>query len=167
MEGFELSGGFVPAGSYGFREGRISYSSNAARTLSGEVRVSGGGYFQGDRRSVGGSLVLRPHRRLGVDVGVDHNVIDLTGDAFTADVFSGRVDFAWSTRLLAGAWVQYNDARSEMVTNVRLNYIHAPLSDVFLVYSERRSTDGSPVVGGDGSVLDRRLTLKVTKLFGF
>jgi hypothetical protein len=166
-EGFDLSGGFVPAGGYGFREGQISYASNAARALSGEIRLSGGGYFQGDRRSVGGSLVWHPHRRLGIDVGADHNVIDLTDDPFTADVFSARVDFAWSTRLLAGAWVQYNDARSEMVTNVRLNYIHAPLSDVFLVYSERRSTDGSPMEGGGGSVLDRRLTLKVTKLVAF
>lgn len=166
--GFDLTGGFVPAGSYGFREGAVSYASSAARSLSGEIRLSGGGYFQGDRRSIGGSLVWRPHRRIGFDVGADHNVIDLTGDAFTADVFSGRIDFAWSTRLLAGAWVQYNDATREVVTNVRLNYIHAPLSDVFLVYSERRSTDGSPVLGLDGaSVLDRRITLKVTKLFGF
>lgn len=168
VEGFDLSGGFVPAGSYGFGEGSVSYASNAARSLSGEVRLSGGGYFQGDRRSVGGSLVWRPHARIGFDVSADHNVIDLAGDPFTADVFSGRIDFAWSTRLLAGAWMQYNDATEEVVTNVRLNFIHAPLSDFFLVYSERRSTDGSPVLGGDGrSVLDRRLTLKVTKLFAF
>ena len=166
--GFDLTGGFVPAGSYGFREGSVSYASNAARALSGQIRMSGGGYFQGERRSIGGNVVWRPHRRIGFDVGADHNVIDLTGETFTADVFSSRVDFAWSTRLLAGAWVQYNDATEEVVTNVRLNYIHAPLSDVFLVYSERRSTDGSPVLGGDGrSVLDRRITLKVTKLFSF
>jgi hypothetical protein len=52
------------------------------------------------------------------------------------------------------------------VTNVRLNYIHAPLSDLFLVYSERR--DLRPESSGVSDVLlDRRITLKATKLFAF
>ena len=47
-----------------------------------------------------------------------------------------------------------------MITNVRLNVIHAPISDFFIVFSERRSTDG-------GEILDRRVTAKLTKLFAF
>jgi hypothetical protein len=93
-------------------------------------------------------------------------VIDLDGDPFTVDVYSARVDYAYSTRLLSGAWVQYNDATGEMVTNVRVNFIHAPLSDLFLVYSERR--DLTPADSGLTDVLlDRRVTLKVTRLFAF
>ena len=168
VEGFEISEGFIPAGSYGFREGTVSYASSAARELSGEIRVSGGDYFQGSRRSVGGSVVWRPHARLGFELGADHNVLDLDGTSVTADLFSGRVDVALSTRLLGGAWVQYNDATGEIVTNARVNLVHAPLSDVFLVYSDRRRTDRSPVsAAGAPSLLDRRLTLKVTKLFSF
>ena len=49
--------GVVPAGRYDFREGSISYQSDASRTLSGQLRVGGGGYFQGDRQSVGGNVV--------------------------------------------------------------------------------------------------------------
>jgi hypothetical protein len=160
VEDFPLSGGTVPAGSYEFREASASYVTNAALSLSGEVRVSGGGYFQGERRSVGGSLVWRPAARFGVELGADHNVIDLEGEPFTVDVLSARLDYSWSTRLLAGAWIQYNDATEEMITNVRLNYVHAPLSDLFLVYSERRDTGGGPVI-------DRRLSAKLTKLFAF
>jgi hypothetical protein len=160
VEDFPLSGGTVPAGSYEFQEASARYVSNAALSLSGEVRVSGGGYFQGQRRSVGGSLVWRPAARFGLDLGADHNVIDLEGEPFTVDVLSARLDYSWSTRLLAGAWIQYNDATEEMITNVRLNYVHAPLSDFFLVYSERRHTGGGPVI-------DRRLTAKLTKLFAF
>ena len=87
-------------------------------------------------------------------------MIEFAGDPFTVAVFSGRIDYAVSTRLLTGAWVQYNDATREMITNVRLNVIHSPLSDFFLVFSERRTTNG-------GEILDRRLTAKVTKLFAF
>ncbi len=56
--------------------------------------------------------------------------------------------------------MQYNRATEQLVTNVRLNIIHAPLSDVFLVFSERRDV-------GAGDVLERAVTLKVTKLFAF
>ena len=42
--------------------------------------------------------------------------------------------------------MQYNETTDEVQTNVRFNLIHAPLSDVFLVYSERR--DRSPEPGG-------------------
>jgi len=46
------------------------------------------------------------------------------------------------------------------VTNVRVNYIHAPLSDLFLVYTERRVRDGA-------TPADRLLSLKVTKAVAF
>ena len=46
------------------------------------------------------------------------------------------------------------------VTNLRLRFIHAPLSDLFLVYTERRDVK-------DNVVLDRVVTAKVTKLFAF
>jgi len=157
---FNLSGGVVPAGSYDFREGSIRYAASAARTVSGQVRLSGGEYFQGDRRSVGGSLVLRPNAHFAIDLGVDHNVVDLTGESFTVDVLSGRVDYLYSTKFVVGAWVQFNEATDEMITNLRLNFIHSPLSDLFLVYSERRLTDASLVV-------DRRFTVKLTKLLAF
>ena len=130
------------------------------------MRIGGGGYFQGDRRSVGGSVVWRLNAHLGFEVGADHNVIDLEGDPFTVDVYSGRIDYAVSTRLLSGAWGQYNDATGELVTNVRVNFIHAPLSDLFFVYSERR--DLVPADPGASDVLlDRRITLKATRLFAF
>jgi hypothetical protein len=165
-EDFDLSGGTVPAGRYGFREGSLSYMSNAARSVSGELRVGGGGYFQGDRRSFGGNVVWRPSRHIGFDLGADHNVIDLTGDPFTVDVYSARIDYSYSTKFLTGAWVQYNDATGELVTNVRVNFIHSPLSDLFLVYSERRDLEPSDN-GVSDLLLDRRITIKLTKLFAF
>ena len=42
--------------------------------------------------------------------------------------------------------MQYNALSQVLVTNLRLNFIHAPLSDVFLVYSEQRDLKAD---GGD------------------
>ena len=75
-------------------------------------------------------------------------------------MFSARVYYLASTKLVVGAWVQDNDAVEEVVSNVKLNFIHAPLSDLFVVYTERRSTRLD-------LVLDRRFTIKLTNLFAF
>jgi hypothetical protein len=56
--------------------------------------------------------------------------------------------------------VQYNNSADELITNVRLNLIHAPLSDVFLVYNERRNL-------ALDTLLDRVIAAKVTRLFAF
>ena len=79
---------------------------------------------------------------------------------FAADVYGLRAIFAASTRFFTSAFVQYNALTQEVVTNVRLDYIHAPLSDLFLVYTERRDrTSGAPT--------DRLLSFKVTKAMAF
>ena len=57
--------------------------------------------------------------------------------------------------------MQYNALTEEMVSNLRVNYIHAPLSDLFLVYTERRNrSDASAPV-------HRLVSLKVTKALAF
>lgn len=73
--------------------------------------------------------------------------------------------------------MQYNQSSDELFTNVRFNLIHASLSDLFLVYSERRdlgepaalATNDAMAEGGSSGnpVIDRRITLKVTKLVAF
>jgi hypothetical protein len=70
------------------------------------------------------------------------------------------LDFAGSRRLFLSSYFQYNTASEEVVTNIRLNFIHSPLSDLFLVFSERRDVEA-------GVVLERGFTIKATKLFSF
>ena len=75
-------------------------------------------------------------------------------------MYGARVTWGLNTRAFSSAFVQYNAEARELFTNVRINIIHAPLSDVFLVYTERRSTGG-------GGVLDRLISFKVTQLLSF
>jgi hypothetical protein len=75
-------------------------------------------------------------------------------------VYGARATYAASTRFFTSAFVQRNALTRETVTNVRVNYIHAPLSDLFLVYTERR--DGDPA-----TPTDRLISFKVTKAVAF
>jgi hypothetical protein len=89
-----------------------------------------------------------------------HNAVALPQGAFNADVVGGRVRVAYSTTLFGKASVQYNSQTGQMVTNVRLNWIYGPLSDLFLVFQERRDTVAH-------LVLDRIVTAKVTRSLAF
>ncbi|MGD8320689.1 MAG: DUF5916 domain-containing protein [Gemmatimonadota bacterium] len=154
------AGAVVPVGDYAFSEKTVSYQSNAGRAFSGSVSYTQGGYFNGDRRSVGLGALWRVNPHLAFDLFADRNEITLPDTAFSADVYGGRINWALSTRFFTTAFVQYNAQTDEVFTNVRLNFIHAPLSDLFLVYTERRSA-------GSGAIVDRLLSFKVTKLMAF
>ena len=154
----------LAAGDYAFGLLSASYASNGGRVLSGNVSVSTGRFFDGDRSSVSGSLVLRPNEHLLLEGSAQRNRIELGGTPIDADLFRGRMQFGYDTRTFLSAFVQYNRVARELLTNVRFNLIHAPLSDIFLVLSERRRTD--PAVG-EARVIDRGLTLKVTRLVQF
>jgi hypothetical protein len=97
--------------------------------------------------------------RACVEAFVQRNDLQLNGEDLQADVFGGRIRYAASTRLFASAFVQYLKASNELVTNLRFNFIHAPLSDIFFVVTERRALDGD--------VSQRVFTLKASRLLSF
>ena len=151
----------VAPGRYDFVEGSLAYTFSGARPIGGRLNVSGGEYFGGDRRSVGGSFLSRFGHQLLLDLSINHNEIELPGQgSTTADVFGAKLDLFFSTTLLTSAFVQYNEASEEVVTNLRFRWIHAPLSDLYIVLTERRDTAAN-------TVLDRFLTAKFTKLLSF
>ncbi len=160
-EAFSVRGAEVPVGRYDFVEASASYTLSGARKISGRVNASGGEYFSGNRRSIGGSVLGRLGPQVLLNLSLNHNEIDLPGQvSTTADVYGAKLDLFFSTTLLTSAFVQYNEASEEMVTNLRFRWIHAPLSDLYIVLTERRDTAAN-------TVLDRFLTAKFTKLLSF
>jgi hypothetical protein len=151
----------IPPGDYPFNEASASYSSSGGRALSGRLTITGGGYYDGTRSSVAADALWRIDHHLSLELSAEHNALSVQDSSFTADLFGMRVKYSYSTALYFRAYVQYNAATDQVITNLRLNFIHAPLSDFFIVYTERRD------VNGTGRVLERFLTAKLTKLFAF
>lgn len=58
----------------------------------------------------------------------------------SADVAGFRTRYAWWTGPFGSADVQYDAQNESLVTNARVNFRHAPLSDVFLVFTDRTNT---------------------------
>ena len=160
-DAFAVSGATIEPGAYDYTEVSASYDASRARPISGRLNVGGGGYFGGERVSIGANVLGRIGYRWLLTLSAQHNRIDLPSLApVTADVFSAKLDGFFSTRFRTTAFVQYNEATQLAVTNIRVNWIHAPLSDLYVVLTELRDTNA-------GVVRDRLITIKFTKLLSF
>lgn len=158
---FRVSPGVViPAGRYPFHTLSVGYQLGGNRPFSGGVRASGGTFYAGDRKSLRLNASWRARPELYMELTAERNDVALPFGSFVADVAGARVRYAFSTRFFGSAFVQYNTESSQLVSNVRLDFRHAPLSDVFVVFTERRDTRAS-------TLAERSVALKVTRLFAF
>jgi hypothetical protein len=94
------------------------------------------------------------------DLTFTRSEIALPGEELVADLARLQLSLNPTTELLMTAFVQYNSLMDAVVSNLRLRFIHAPLSDLYLVYSEQRD------VRGDLRT-QQSLTLKATRLLAF
>ena len=158
---FSVGSAKVPAGDFKFTSRTIAYGTSQGRPISASLNFGYSGYYGGTNRSVGGGVLGRVGDRAIIDLSATTNRISLPGQATTnASAYTANVDVYFSTSLVASGLLQYDQTAREMVNDLRLRWIHAPLSDLYLVLTERRDTKNSVL-------LERLLTLKVTRLLPF
>jgi hypothetical protein len=132
------------------------------RVISGEVRLGRFGFFSGRNVNVGGDVTLAASRNLSLEASWDHNEIASPHGDLVTDLAAVRVNYAFSTRFFTNALIQYDSFADAVDANVRLNLIHSPGSDLFIVLNELRGEPGHPLRGRD-----RALVVKFTKLLHF
>jgi hypothetical protein len=159
-EEFELADGVsVPVGRYDNDHLMWFGSTNQSRmvSLGSNGRISK--FFGGSLVSAGATLTAAPSAQVGLSFAYNRNVIDVPAGDFTADLFSMRGTYSFSTRMSTNVLVQYNSLDRDFSTNVRFNFVHRPGSDFFIVFTENRG-DGDRV----WNLSDRGLVMKVTYL---
>ena len=78
--------------------------------------------------------------RLSFDPGVTINRIALPQGTFTTKLLSARVDYAFTPRMFASGFLQYNSDTQRFSSNIRYRWEYKPGSEVFLVYTDERDT---------------------------
>ncbi len=159
-EAFDIGEGVVvPAGDYDAHQ--IGWFANTSRNrpimLSSMAFLQN--FFSGRVDTIANDLTARPNANLELTVGFTHNRVDVPAGAFTADLARLRVVYAFSTTLVANTLVQYNRRDDELSISVRINFIHRPGSDLFIVFNEER---GSAASIWDGNT--RAAVVKLTYL---
>lgn len=153
----------VPLGRHEFTDRFIAIASSRSKPLVVEARASTGRYYDGDRHllQVVGSARLNAH--VSGSVSVTRDQVQLPTAGATSHLVTARANVGFSTRALLNALVQYNSATGRWDTNVRFNWIHHPLSDLFVVLADGRE----PRAGVSGTNPGRTVTVKLTRLVSF
>ena len=143
-EAFDIGEGVtVPAGDYDAHQ--IGWFANTSRNrpivLSSMAFLQN--FFGGRVDTISNDVTASPNANLELTVGFTHNRVDVPAGAFTADLARFRVGYAFSTTLVANALVQYNRRDDELSVSVRVNFIHTPGSDLFIVFNEERGSAAS------------------------
>ncbi len=162
-EDFELADSIpIEAGLYDVVEARLFVNTSRHRALVGELHASWQDFYDGDLWSADVSLSASPSPQISMEIGNEWNHVEVPHGGFTANITSVRLGYAFSTRLTTNALFQYNSLDKNISANVRLNFIHRPGSDLFLVLTERRGAEGRL-----WDLSDRGLVAKVTYLMRF
>ncbi|HVH25751.1 MAG TPA: DUF5916 domain-containing protein [Vicinamibacterales bacterium] len=150
----------VPAGDYSYRSQTASFRTNQSRKVSGSGSFGWGEFWDGHRKALEGGFGFTPNYHLNLDVTYSRNDVDLPSGAFITDLVGLRMVYAFTGRASLNAFVQFNTDTNQVSSNIRFNFIHHPLSDLYLVYNDRRDTTY-------GAVMERSFIVKVTRLFDF
>ena len=160
-ETFEIFPGvFVPPDTYVHKEAAIVAMSNQGAALSGQVRITAGGFFGGDRLAISPSIRLRVGDAFNTDVGISRNDINSPFGAFVTNLIISRTSFSFTPRVFIQSLVQYNDRADLWSANLRFGVLGQANTGLFLVYNDTRGLNGlTPGTAG------RSLTLKYSRLF--
>ena len=163
-----IQGRPLAAGDYTFTAVDGSLRTDQSRTLSGNASLLRGDFWNGTRTQYGGGLMWKTGPYLTLTGSATRNDIDLPvpDGAFNTTVLGLDVLGALSRSLFANALVQWDDISQTLQASIRINWIHTPGSDLFLVLNSGYLT-GDPLDPRDSRWLNRTGVVKVTFLRAF
>jgi hypothetical protein len=152
----------VPAGDYDWNTLLFHYFPSAHRPLSGLVVYrKEWGFYGGSNTQISWSPLLKISKNLSLTPRYRFNQVDLPQGRFDSHLINSQVNYAFSTRWLTTATVQYNNATDFVGLNLRLNYIYRSGDDFFLVYNESKTVATGGVPGRVNRSLIAKLTFSV------
>jgi hypothetical protein len=138
----------------------VSAGTGNNRRVAVSGNSSWGEFWNGTNESWGASLDVRPNYHLNIDLSYSRNHVTLPAGEFTTQLVGARILWGFSPRAFFNAFLQYNADTHQVSSNLRFNFTHHPLSDIYVVYNDRRESTG-------GELIERALIVKVTNLFNF
>jgi hypothetical protein len=145
----------IPAGAYRYSEYFLLVRTDTGRKMAANGRWAGGPFYTGYKHSYQAGATYRHSNKLTAAFNYTHNNISLHEGRFKTNLLSTRINYGFSTTMFINSLIQYNSDTRQWSSNVRFNIIHRPLSDIFIVYNERRDSIS-------GSLADRALIAKMT-----
>lgn len=163
----ELSDEFDPTGTdatplpaasaYDYNFLDMDYNSDRRKPFFYNVNFVAGQFFNGSRVSLSGELNYRIQPIAQIGLRFNWSRIDLPDPYASANLFlvGPRFDFTFSKSIFFTTFLQYNNQIENFNLNTRFQWRFAPVSDLFVVYTNNFDT------AADWQYTNRALVLKL------
>ena len=117
------------------------FTCSPQRPLSGSLTVTHGGFYDGTLDEV----TWRGRVEIGPQFLVEPTVVAqllryAVGRRATRNLISARITYTLTPRMFVSALLQYQSSNDQATTNARFRWEYQPGSELFVVYSDGRST---------------------------
>jgi hypothetical protein len=163
QEDFEIAPDVIlPVGeAYDFVRYAVELNTASHRPLALTARVDLGSFFSGDRQEYVAGLTVRPRPGWLLELGAEHNEVDLAEGRFTTDVYRGTLNTQFSPWMSIVNNVQYDTVSDILGWQLRYRWITSPGNDIFFVYTHNWRDETTM------RTLDRRAAAKVVRTYRF
>jgi uncharacterized protein DUF5916/cellulose/xylan binding protein with CBM9 domain len=131
----------VAPGRYWWTSGNVQYETSAGRPLSLSAVLSTGQFYDGHSSTaeIGGTFRGGGHAIVGASYAVTS--ARLSGGHFTATQLTGRLEYAFSTRMDFVGFAQYQNEERRADFNLRFHWIPKIGDDLYVVWNSGFTTD--------------------------
>ncbi len=129
---------------YRYDDAEFSYRSDQRKRLNFDSKISYGTFYNGTKFTLENEIKWRKQPILNASMIINFNSIALPNPYPSKNIWliSPKIDFTFTKTLTWITFVQYNSQGENLGVNSRMQWRFAPLSDLFLVYTDNYiSTD--------------------------
>ncbi|MBC2839402.1 DUF5916 domain-containing protein [Robiginitalea sp. SC105] len=128
----------LPPGKYTYSQAAVAYQSDARKPLAYEGEVQVGEFYNGTLNRFSAGLTYRIQPWGNFNFSLEQNYLRLPEPYGSADLtlIGQRSEVNFSNKLFWTTFFQYNTQSDNFNINSRLQWRFAPMSDLFLVYTD-------------------------------
>ena len=152
---------FVPAGEYRMTQSHAAYTFGQQRPVSGSLTAARSGFYAGTLTELSWSGRVELTKQFYVEPQLSWNLVDVPQGRSNSNLYSTRATYTLSTRMFVSALVQYQSRTNSVTTNARFRWEYLPGSELFVVYSDGRTTLDAR---GFPDLQNRSFVIKATRL---
>jgi len=125
-------------GQFNWKEVATNFLSDTRRLFNIDVTARYGGFYNGTKLSLNGDLFYRIQPFASIAASISYNNIQLPSPYNSAELIliGPRLDFTFTDKIFLTALTQYNNQIDNINLNIRFQWRFAPVSDLFIVYTE-------------------------------
>ena len=128
----------ITEGAYDTSQFEFGYTSTNRRKFRFNSEISFGGYFSGEKFSISNNFNFRIDKLLQASLKLSYDKINLPEPQKSVGLIlvSPKLDFTFTKNIFWASFIQFSNFSNTLGINSRLQWRFAPLSDLFLVYTD-------------------------------